>query len=67
MATNTNFQPYLDEVTTTGLICKNDTKILRFYYAATYLLETALVCHIVDIPSLLLPLTIPLVSTLLLQ
>jgi hypothetical protein len=62
MATNTNFQPYLDEVTTTGLICKNDTKILRFYYAATYLLETA-----VDIPSLLLPLTIPLVSTLLLQ
>jgi hypothetical protein len=39
MATNTNFQPYLDEVTTSGLTCKNDTEIPNFGYYVTYSLR----------------------------
>jgi hypothetical protein len=39
MATNTHFQPYLDEVTTSGLTYKNDTEILTFSYSVTCSLQ----------------------------
>jgi hypothetical protein len=41
MATNTDFQPYLDEVNRTGLTCQNDTEIPRFSYEATYSLQNS--------------------------
>jgi hypothetical protein len=39
MATTTNFQPYLDGVTNSGLTCKNDSEIPTFSYYASYSLQ----------------------------
>jgi hypothetical protein len=36
MATDTDFQPYLDEVASSGLTCENDTEIPEFGYKVTY-------------------------------